>query len=147
MNKIFLIGHVGQQPKRTTNGTGVNYSLAVKERTRVDGEWTDKTTWVDIVHWGQNADFAEKWCSKGSKIMIEGRLNINERTDADGVKKKFTNVVAEHVELLGRPSDGQSNDRQMTSAANGATPAQKQPANSPTNQTAVDQSGDDDLPF
>jgi single-strand DNA-binding protein len=134
MNKIFLIGHVGQDPKRTTNGTGVNYSLAVKERTRIDGEWTDKTTWVDVVHWGQNADFAEKWCKKGAKIMIEGRLNINERIDGDGVKKRFTNVVAESVELLGRPSDGQSNDRQTTVKQN------SEPA------AAVNQ-GDDDLPF
>lgn len=134
MNKIFLIGHVGQDPKRTTNGTGVNYSLAVKERTRIDGEWTDKTTWVDVVHWGQNADFAEKWCKKGAKIMIEGRLNINERVDGDGVKKRFTNVVAESVELLGRPSDGQSNDHQTTHKQNSKAAA------------AVNQ-GDDDLPF
>lgn len=145
MNKMFLIGHVGQQPKRTTNGTGINYSLAVKERTRVDGEWTDRTMWVDVVHWGQNADFAEKWIHKGSKVMIEGRLNITERTDQDGAKKRFTNVVAEHVELLSRPTDGGSNDHQMTPAANGAKPAQKQPSNGPTNQ--ITESGDDDLPF
>ena len=142
---MFLIGHVGQQPKRTTNGTGINYSLAVKERSRVDGEWTDRTMWVDVVHWGQNADFAEKWIHKGSKVMIEGRLNITERTDQDGAKKRFTNVVAEHVELLSRPTDGGSNDRQMTPANNGAKPVQKQPANGPTNQTI--ESGDDDLPF
>lgn len=142
---MFLIGHVGQQPKRTTNGTGINYSLAVKERTRVDGEWTDRTMWVDVVHWGQNADFAEKWIHKGSKVMIEGRLNITERTDQDGAKKRFTNVVAEHVELLSRPTDGGSNDHQMTPANNGAKPAPKQPSNGPTNQTS--ESGDDDLPF
>lgn len=114
MNKIFMIGHIGQDPKRTANGTGVNYSLAVKEKTRVDGEWTEKTTWVDVVHWGQNAEFAEKWLKKGTKVMIEGRLSINERIDGDGVKKRYTNVVAEHAEILSRPSDNQSNDNQTT---------------------------------
>jgi single-strand DNA-binding protein len=147
MNKIFLIGHVGQQPKRTTNGTGINYSLAVKERTRVNGEWTEKTMWIDVVHWGQNADFAEKWIHKGTKIMIEGRLNITEKVDDDYNKKRFTNVVAEHVELLSK-SDVQSNDGQTAGANAGAAkqPVQTQMAGSASNKIAQTE-GDDDLPF
>lgn len=116
MNKIFLIGHVGQEPKRTTTGTGVNYSLAVKERTKTNGEWTDKTMWTDIVHWGLNADFAEKWIHKGTKIMIEGRLNITEKTDNEGRKKQFVNVVAEHVELLSKSDAAES--KQTTNQSN-----------------------------
>ena len=147
MNKVFFTGHVGQEPKRTTNGTGVNYSLAVKERTRVDGEWTDKTMWVDIVHWGQNADFAEKWIHKGTKVMIEGRLNINERTDQDGTKKRFTNIVAEHVELLSK-IDGQSNDGQTTGAnANAANKPVAQSNSVAQSNKIAEPEGDDDLPF
>lgn len=116
MNKIFLIGHVGQEPKRTSTGTGVNYSLAVKERTKTNGEWTDKTMWTDIVHWGLNADFAEKWIHKGTKIMIEGRLNITEKTDNEGRKKQFVNVVAEHVELLSKSDAAES--KQATNQSN-----------------------------
>jgi single-strand DNA-binding protein len=146
MNKVFFTGHVGQEPKRTSNGTGVNYSIAVKERTRVDGEWTDKTTWIDIVHWGQNADFAEKWIHKGTKIMVEGRLNINERTDQDGNKKRFTNVVAEHVELLSK-SDGQSNDRQTTGANTGAANQSFASSNAGSQSNESLAPVDDDLPF
>ena len=146
MNKVFFIGHVGQEPKRTTNGTGVNYSLAVKERTRVNGEWTDKTTWIDIVHWGQNADFAEKWIHKGTKIMVEGRLNINERTDQDGTKKRFTNVVAEHVELLSK-SDGQSNDSQINEANTGAANQSFASSNAGSQSNESLTPVDDDLPF
>jgi single-strand DNA-binding protein len=144
---MFLIGHVGQQPKRTTNGTGINYSLAVKERTRVDGEWTDRTMWIDVVHWGQNADFAEKWIHKGTKIMIEGRLNITEKTDQDGNKKRFTNVVAEHVELLSK-SDGQSNDGQTTGANTGAANESFASSNVGSQSNKISKpEGDDDLPF
>jgi single-strand DNA-binding protein len=146
MNKVFFTGHVGQEPKRTSNGTGVNYSIAVKERTRIDGEWTDKTMWVDIVHWGQNADFAEKWIHKGTKVMIEGRLNINERTDQDGNKKKFTNVVAEHVELLSK-SDGQSNDRQISEANTGAANQSFASSNAGSQSNESLTPVDDDLPF
>lgn len=147
MNKVFFTGHVGQEPKRTSNGTGVNYSLAVKERTRVDGEWTDKTTWIDIVHWGQNADFAEKWIHKGTKVMIEGRLNINERTDQDGNKKRFTNVVAEHVELLSK-SDGQSNDGQITGSNAHGTNQSNSSSNAGSQSNKISKpEGDDDLPF
>jgi single-strand DNA-binding protein len=144
MNKVFFIGHVGQEPKRTSNGTGVNYSLAVKERTRVDGEWTDKTMWIDIVHWGQNADFAEKWIHKGTKVMIEGRLNINERIDQDGTKKRFTNVVAEHAELLSK-SDNQSNDGQISGT--NAHAANQSLASSTAGSQSNESNGDDDLPF
>jgi single-strand DNA-binding protein len=147
MNKVFFIGHVGQEPKRTTTGTGINYSLAVKERTRVDGEWTDRTMWVDVVHWGQNADFAEKWIHKGTKVMIEGRLNITEKTDQDGNKKRFTNIVAEHVELLSK-SDGQSNDGQISNGNNGAKSESKTNAQSNNHQiNGQSATGDDDLPF
>ena len=146
MNKVFFTGHVGQEPKRTSNGTGVNYSIAVKERTRVDGEWTDKTTWIDIVHWGQNADFAEKWIHKGTKIMVEGRLNINERTDQDGNKKRFTNVVAEHVELLSK-SDGQSNNGQITGANTGAANQSFASSNAGSQSNESLAPVDDDLPF
>jgi len=146
MNKVFFTGHVGQEPKRTSNGTGVNYSIAVKERTRVDGEWTDKTTWIDIVHWGQNADFAEKWIHKGTKIMVEGRLNINERTDQDGNKKRFTNVVAEHVELLSK-SDGQSNDGQTTGANTHAANQSFASSNAGSQSNESLAPVDDDLPF
>jgi single-strand DNA-binding protein len=132
MNKIFLIGHVGQEPKRTTTGTGVNYSLAVKERTKTNGEWTDKTMWTDIVHWGLNADFAEKWIHKGTKIMIEGRLNITEKTDNEGRKKQFVNVVAEHVELLSKSDAAESKQ---------ATNQSTNPINAAVNE------GADDLPF
>jgi single-strand DNA-binding protein len=146
MNKVFFTGHVGQEPKRTSNGTGVNYSIAVKERTRVDGEWTDKTMWIDVVHWGQNANFAEKWIHKGTKIMVEGRLNINERTDQDGNKKRFTNVVAEHVELLSK-SDGQSNDGQTTGANTHAANQSFASSNVGSQSNESLAPVDDDLPF
>jgi len=116
MNKIFLIGHVGQEPKRTSTGTGVNYSLAVNERTKTNGEWATKTMWTDIVHWGQSADFAEKWIHKGTKIMIEGRLNITEKTDNEGRKRQFINVVAEHCELLSKSDAAEPN--QATTQSN-----------------------------
>lgn len=79
--------------------------------------------------------------------MIEGRLNINERTDQDGTKKRFTNVVAEHVELLSK-IDGQSNDGQKT-GANLHAPNKPVPQSNSVSQlnNIAEPEGDDDLPF
>jgi single-stranded DNA-binding protein len=74
-------------------------------------------------------------------------LNITERTDQDGNKKRFTNVVAEHVELLSK-SDGQSNDGQTAGANTGAAkqPVQTPMAGSASNKISQPE-GDDDMPF
>lgn len=95
MNNVILIGRLTSDPVITYSGDKqlARYTLAVD---RV-GEGTD---FPNIVAFGHNAGFAEKYLSKGMKIAIEGRITTGSYTNKDGQKVYTTNVVAEHQEFV-----------------------------------------------
>lgn len=107
LNKIMLIGNVGQAPeiKRFKNGGMVaQFSLATTDRgyTRKDGtEVEDKTEWHNIVLSGGLAEVAEKYIHKGDKLYVEGKIRTRSYEDRAGVTKYITEVYGYNVEMLG----------------------------------------------
>ena len=98
MNIVILSGNLGRDPESrfTTSGKKVvNFSLAVN-----DGYGENKKTyWIDIVCWDKQADTVEEYLSKGSKVLVEGRMQV--RTyEKDGKTIYKTEVVAYRVEFL-----------------------------------------------
>lgn len=99
LNKVMLIGHLGQAPQiKRTNG-GRRYcmlSLATSKRWRDkdSGEKKQRTDWHRIVIWADHAiDLAEKHCEKGSRLWIEGELSQRDWTDDKGIRRWVTEVV------------------------------------------------------
>lgn len=129
VNKVILLGNVGKDPevKFTPSGTALaKFSLATNERFKgKDGQWQDKTEWVNITAWAKLAEIAGEYLKKGSKCYIEGRLETQKWEGKDGVTKYFTSVVASELVLL----DGKS------------APSEGQPA------TAQQPITDEDIPF
>ena len=78
VNKVILIGHLGQDPevKAMSNGKSVcNFSLATSESWKdKNGQKTEKTEWHRIVMFGKVADICGQYLQKGSQIYIEGKL-------------------------------------------------------------------------
>lgn len=107
LNKIMLIGNVGQAPeiKRFENGGVVaQFSLATTDRgyTRKDGtKVEDKTEWHNIVLSGGLAEVAEKYIHKGDKLYVEGKIRTRSYEGRDGVERRITEVVGYMVEMLG----------------------------------------------
>lgn len=107
LNKIMLIGNVGQAPeiKRFKNGGMVaQFSLATTDRgyTRKDGtKVEDKTEWLNIVLSGGLAEVAEKYIHKGDKLYVEGKIRTRSYEDRAGVTKYITEVYGYNVEMLG----------------------------------------------
>lgn len=102
LNKVILIGHIGQDPevKNLPSGSQVaNFSLATSER-RKDG---DQTTWHRIVAFDKSAEFASRYLHKGSLVYVEGRIQVRDWTDKEGVKRTSTEIVAYQVTGLSRP--------------------------------------------
>lgn len=98
MNIVIVSGNLGRDPESrvTTNGKKVvNFSLAVN-----DGYGENrKTYWFDVVSWDKTADSVESYLSKGSKVLVEGRLQV--RTyEKDGKTIYKTEIVAYRVEFL-----------------------------------------------
>ena len=99
VNKVILIGNLGQDPEVKTFGNGgqvCNLSIATSEnwKDKNTGERRDKTEWHRVVIFNENLiKVAQNYLKKGSKIYIEGSLQTRKWTDQSGVDKYSTEVV------------------------------------------------------
>ena len=99
LNKIILMGRLTRDPelRRTQSGTAVaSFTIAVDRDYRAaSGE--KETDFIDIVAWRSTAEFASKYFAKGRMAVVEGRLQIRDWKDKDGVKRRTAEVVADNV--------------------------------------------------
>ena len=109
VNKVILVGNLGQDPEVKNNGNLVKFSLATSSKfTGKDGK-QEKTEWHKIVVWGKLAEICEKYLKKGSQIYIEGRLETSKWQDKDNNNRYTTEVVASNMTMLGQRNQQQSN--------------------------------------
>lgn len=116
VNKATIIGNLGRDPelRYSQGGTAVvNFSLAVGERKKVEGEWTDHTEWINAVAFGKTAENIDKFCGKGDRLYVEGRIQTRKWTDKDGNDRYSTEVVANDVVFLANKEQG-GQQRQQT---------------------------------
>jgi single-strand DNA-binding protein len=107
VNKIILVGHVGQDPdiQETGNGTKVAHlSLATNRKTGGAGEEVqERADWHRLTLWSRLAQFAQDYVNKGDRIYVEGRLEYDSY-ERDGVTIPTADVnVRELVLLSPRP--------------------------------------------
>jgi single-strand DNA-binding protein len=126
INKVILLGNVGQDPEVRTLESGVKVvrlRLATTERVfnRQTNETTEHTEWHSVTLWRGLADVADKYVRKGSQIYIEGRIRSRE-WEKDGQRHFGIEIVADEMKLLGRRADGapQSSGYQTVSAPQSA---------------------------
>ena len=104
-NKVQLIGNLGAAPEVKNLDGGkkmARISLATHETyTNAKGEKVNDTQWHNIVLWGKQAEFAEKYLNKGNEVAIDGKLLNKNYTDKDGVKKYVTEIQVNEIIALG----------------------------------------------
>lgn len=106
INKVILIGHVGNEPRvfEKAETLIVQLSLATTEKgyTLQNGtQVPDRTEWHNVVLWRRVAEIARKYVHKGDKIYIEGKLRTRSYDDEKSGQKKFvTEIVADVIEML-----------------------------------------------
>lgn len=101
MNNVVLIGRLTKEPdlRYTQNGKAVaNFTLAVNREFAKDGE--QKADFINIQVWEKAAENAAQYLHKGSKVAVNGRLQIREYTDNNNQRRWQTEVVAGRVEFL-----------------------------------------------
>lgn len=110
-NRVILVGNVTREIelKYTQGGTAVtDIGLAVNDRRKTQsGEWVDETTFVDITLWGRTAEVASEYLSKGSPVLIEGRLKLD-TWETDGQRRSKLRVVGERMQMLSSRGSGGS---------------------------------------
>jgi single-strand DNA-binding protein len=113
MNKVILLGNLGADPETryTQDGKAVtNFRIATSERwTDRDGNKQERTEWHRIVTWEKLAENCGYYLSKGSKVLVEGKITTREWKDKDGNRRWTTEVVARIVQFLS-PKDGTKQD-------------------------------------
>ncbi|MBI1248239.1 single-stranded DNA-binding protein [bacterium] len=109
-NRVILVGNLTRDVDlRYVSGGGTavtELGLAVNDRRKTQsGEWVDETTFVDVTLWGRTAEIASEYLSKGSSVLIEGRLKLD-TWETDGQKRSKLRVVGEKMQMLGGRDGG-----------------------------------------
>lgn len=144
INKVILVGNVGQDPEVRYTGDVNNSTkvatvrLATTERYRDrNNNLQEHTEWHNVVAWRGQADLVEKYVKKGTQLYIEGRLRSRTWEDQTGAKRYAIDIVADTIQLLGRRQDSQQPQQNGYSAP--AQPAYQQPAQPAYQQPGVQQ--------
>lgn len=122
VNKVILIGNLGQDPevRSTAGGTQVaSLRIATSERRKdKGGEWADHTEWHSVVAFGRTAENIGRYCKKGKQIFVEGRLQTRKWQDKEGNDRWSTEVVADNVRFLGG-GEGKGGSKHRTERVGG----------------------------
>ena len=97
----MLVGRLVRDPEIVEKENGVKVSrvtLAVNRKFKAS-DGTYHTDFIDCVLWNNFAKNVNEYCSKGDLIGVRGRLQV-ETSEKDGIKKKFTDVIAESITFL-----------------------------------------------
>ena len=103
LNRVIIMGNLTRDPelRYIPSGTAVSdIGLAVNERVKKNDQWVDEPVFVDVTLWGRTAEVANEYLSKGSNILIEGRLKFD-TWEKDGQKQSKLRVVAEKMQMVG----------------------------------------------
>ena len=103
VNKAFILGFVGKAPeiRSTPNGAVVaNFSVATNDRQKdSSGNWVDNTTWHNMIAFNKTAEIVRDYVVKGSKLLVEGKIQ-NRSWEKDGQKHYKTEIVVNELTLL-----------------------------------------------
>ncbi len=116
-NKVILVGNLTRDPelRYTPSGTPVATLNVASNRTwrSDDGEQKEDVYFARVVVWRRQAETCEQYLSKGSGVLVEGRLQERRYTDKENIERRITEIVAERVTFLargGQDSGGSSFD-------------------------------------
>lgn len=102
MNKVILMGRLTRDPEvRYTDSSEpmaiARYTIAVDRRAR--GQQEQTADFISCVAFGKSGEFAEKYLHKGTKVVVEGRIQTGSYTNKEGQKVYTTDVVVEQQEF------------------------------------------------
>ncbi|NOY30400.1 MAG: single-stranded DNA-binding protein [Planctomycetes bacterium] len=112
-NRVTLVGNLTRDPELRYIPSGMAVSdigLAINDRVKRNDQWTEETTFVDVTLWGRTAEVANEYLSKGSSVLIEGRLKLD-TWEKDGQKRSKLKVVGEKMQMLGSKGGGGGGQR------------------------------------
>ena len=112
VNKVILVGNVGADPRFEYVGSRpyATMTLATTEPAvaGAGGEMVpERTEWHRLVMWDANAETAERYITKGTKLYVEGKLRTRAWLDRNAIKRTVTEIVVDTLDILQRARQGE----------------------------------------
>ena len=165
LNHIVVMGRLTRDPELRRTGSGIavaSFRLAVDRDFAPKDGGERETDFIDCVAWRQTGEFVSKYFTKGSMIVVSGRLQIRNWNDKDGNKRRSAEVVADNVYFGESKRSAESNSSYGGNAYGGnnyggssySAPAPapsyggySAPASAPASDFAMLEDDDAQLPF
>ena len=126
-NKVIMIGHLVRdiELRYTQSQMAIGKTaIAVTRKYTLNSEKREETCFIDITFFGKQAEIANQYLGKGSKLLVEGRLKLDQWTDNNGQNRSKHSIVVESMEMLG---DAKQNNQGYQQEAPKKPQQQKQP--------------------
>ncbi|MDD2449396.1 MAG: single-stranded DNA-binding protein [Sulfurimonas sp.] len=122
-NKVILVGNLTRdiELRYSQGGMGIaKTAIATSRKFTANGEKKEEVCFVDITFFARSAEIANQYLRKGSKILVEGRLNFEQWSDQNGQKRSKHSVIVETMQMLDSKSDSQGGGGYQAPAQNSA---------------------------
>ena len=127
MNKVIMIGHLARdiELRYTQSQMAIGKTaIAVTRKYTLNGEKREETCFIDITFFGKQAEIANQYLGKGSKLAVEGYLKFEQWTDNNGQNRSKHSIAVESMEMLG---DAKQNNQGYQQGVPKKPQQQKQP--------------------
>ena len=161
-NKIILAGNLTRdvEVRYTQGGSAIgNTAIATSRKFKsASGEQKEEVLFVDLTFFGRTAEIANQYLRKGSKVLVDGRLKLDQWTAQDGSKRSKHSVTVENLQMLGSKGENEAgmggggyNNAPAQDTYSQPTPSQPAPQAAPqqaapTNIPEID-INEDEIPF
>ena len=112
-NKVILMGNLTRDVEVRTTSSGqsvASFSLAVSRSWKgQDGQQQEQTSFINCVAWGKVGEIIAQYTSKGSSLLVSGRLDQRSYEDKEGNKRQAVEVVVEDFNFVGSRGEGGGN--------------------------------------
>ena len=126
-NKIVLVGNLTRDIELKYSGSGMaiaKSAIATSRKFTSNGEKKEEVMFVDITFFGRSAEVANQYLRKGSKILVDGRLQLDQWVDQNGGKRSKHTVNVESMQMIDTKAD---KAEQHVAPQQQHTPQQSQP--------------------
>ena len=147
LNKVFLIGRLTRDPESRALPSGQSVSSFGLATNRIwtnpeNNEKQEQTEFHNIVAFGKLADICNKYLTKGSLVMIEGRLQTRSWQGQNGETKYRTEIVAERLQMGPKPAQKAEGPKESVEAPSEQVPEIQVEEEAPTDEVKTE-----DIPF
>ena len=111
LNKVLIIGNLTRDPEMRDTPASQVVTMGLASNRRFGGrdgsERQEEVLFIDVEAWGKTAEHCQAYLRKGSQVLVEGRLRMNQWEAQDGTKRSKILIVADRVQFGAKPADEQ----------------------------------------